>query len=155
MASAAAAIQVEALASGLETTQTATTMDQKTFDDLPMALAGAARGMTHFADLRTGAADTAAIGYGDWSAGTGILDQNQRRSDVGWRRHVRWNSVYLRRSELALFLKALPGVLHGVPAGRQFRRRVGTGLFMLDPARIKLVQRRVTDCQDWGKRGGV
>ena len=68
--SASATVQVEGLASQLETTtsQAATTIDQKTFDDLPIAMTGGARSVTAVADLMPGVADTAAIGYGSTGA---------------------------------------------------------------------------------------
>ena len=58
------------MTSQLETTtsQAATTIDQKTFDDLPIAMTGAARSVTSVADLMPGVADTAAIGYGSTGA---------------------------------------------------------------------------------------
>ena len=67
---ATATVQVKGLASQLETTtsQAATTIDQKTFDDLPIAMTGAARSVTSVADLMPGVADTAAIGYGSTGA---------------------------------------------------------------------------------------
>ena len=63
-------VKVEALTSQLETTtsQAATTIDQQTFDDLPIAMTGAARSVTSIADLMPGVADTAAIGYGSTGA---------------------------------------------------------------------------------------
>lgn len=63
-------VHVEALSSQLETTtsQAATTIDQETFDDLPIAMTGAARSVTSIADLMPGVADTAAIGYGSTGA---------------------------------------------------------------------------------------
>lgn len=63
---ASATVQVHELASQLETTtsQAATTIDQQTFDDLPIAMTGAARSVTSVADLMPGVADTAALGYG-------------------------------------------------------------------------------------------
>ena len=68
--SATATVQVEGLASQLDTTtsQASTTIDQKTFDDLPIALTGGARSVTSVADLMPGVADTAAIGYGSTGA---------------------------------------------------------------------------------------
>jgi len=68
--SATSTVQVDALASQLETvtSQAATTIDQQTFDDLPIALTGAARSVTSVADLMPGVADTAAIGYGSTGA---------------------------------------------------------------------------------------
>src|SRR3984885_14530550 len=67
---ATATVQVKGLTSQLETStlQAATTIDQKTFDDLPIALTGGARSVTSVADLMPGVADTAAIGYGSTGA---------------------------------------------------------------------------------------
>ncbi len=67
---ATATVQVRGLTSQLETTtsQASTTIDQKTFDDLPIAMTGAARSVTSVADLMPGVADTAAIGYGSTGA---------------------------------------------------------------------------------------
>lgn len=64
--SASTTVQVEALASQLETTtsQASTTIDQQTFDDLPIAMTGSARSVTSIADLMPGVADTQALGYG-------------------------------------------------------------------------------------------
>ncbi|MGB6689110.1 MAG: carboxypeptidase-like regulatory domain-containing protein [Terracidiphilus sp.] len=64
--SASATVEVQELATQLETTtsQAATTIDQQTFDDLPIPMTGAARSVTSVADLMPGVADTAAIGYG-------------------------------------------------------------------------------------------
>jgi Carboxypeptidase regulatory-like domain len=63
-------VQVEALVSQLETTtsQAATTIDQSTFDDLPIAMTGAARSVTSIADLMPGVSDTPAVGYGNTGA---------------------------------------------------------------------------------------
>jgi hypothetical protein len=68
--SATATVQVEGLSSQLDTTtsQASTTIDQKTFDDLPIAMTGGARSVTSVADLMPGVADTAAIGYGSTGA---------------------------------------------------------------------------------------
>jgi len=68
--SATSTVQVEALTSQLDTvtSQASTTIDQQTFDDLPIAMTGAARSVTAVADLMPGVADTAAIGYGSTGA---------------------------------------------------------------------------------------
>jgi hypothetical protein len=68
--SASSTVQVQALTTQLETTtsQASTTIDQKTFDDLPIAMTGSARSVTSVADLMPGVADTAAIGYGTTGA---------------------------------------------------------------------------------------
>jgi hypothetical protein len=68
--SASATVQVLALTSQLETTtsQAATTIDQQTFDDLPIAMSGGARSVTAIADLMPGVSDVSAIGYGTTGA---------------------------------------------------------------------------------------
>ncbi len=68
--SASSTVLVQALATQLETTtsQAATTIDQETFDDLPIAMSGGARSVTAIADLMPGVSDVAAIGYGTTGA---------------------------------------------------------------------------------------
>ena len=68
--SASTTLKVEALSTQLETTtsQAATTIDQQTFDDLPIAMSGGARSVTAIADLMPGVSDVSAIGYGTTGA---------------------------------------------------------------------------------------
>lgn len=63
---ATSTIEVQGVSSQLETTtsQAATTIDQQTFDDLPIAMSGGARSVTAVADLMPGVSDVSAIGYG-------------------------------------------------------------------------------------------
>jgi len=64
--STSATVQVQGVSTQLETTtsQAATTIDQQTFDDLPIALTGGPRSVTAIADLMPGVSDVSAIGYG-------------------------------------------------------------------------------------------
>ena len=64
--STSSTVQVRGVSSQLETTtsQAATTVDQQTFDDLPIALTGGPRSVTAIADLMPGVSDVSAIGYG-------------------------------------------------------------------------------------------
>ena len=64
--SAQETVQVLGVSSQLEatTSQAATTIDQQTFDDLPIALTGGPRSVTAIADLMPGVSDVSAIGYG-------------------------------------------------------------------------------------------
>ena len=64
--SASSTVEVQGLSNQLETTtsQAATTIDQQTFDDLPIAMSGGARSVTAIADLMPGVSDVSAIGYG-------------------------------------------------------------------------------------------
>ena len=68
--SASTTLKVEALTTQLETTtsQASTTIDQQTFDDLPIAMSGGARSVTAIADLMPGVSDVSAIGYGTTGA---------------------------------------------------------------------------------------
>ncbi len=64
--SATSTVQVLGVSSQLETTtsQAATTIDQQTFDDLPISMTGGPRSVTAIADLMPGVSDVSAIGYG-------------------------------------------------------------------------------------------
>ena len=68
--SASSTVEVHGVSSQLETTtsQAATTIDQQTFDDLPIAMSGGARSVTAIADLMPGVSDVSAIGYGNTGA---------------------------------------------------------------------------------------
>lgn len=72
-----------------------------------------------------------------------------------WGGAVLYDGIPFNSADQSLYCSLKPCQVRSTAslAGRRSRRWFGTGLIMLDPARIKRVKKEVSDCRNWGKEG--
>lgn len=72
-----------------------------------------------------------------------------------WGGAVLYDGIPFNSADQSLYCSLKPCQVRSTAslAGRRTCRWVGTGLIMLDPARIKRVKKEVSDCRNWGKEG--